>query len=155
GDDGAVAVFEGQAAGVDPRLQGDGGGEVQVRRAGELDLVLARRRGEGTPPPPARGGAAPPPPPSPVAGPGAPGRAPPPPPHPPSPAGAATGPNLPALPALKMAWTWAWLSARLYTAGSSITPWKPRSSARPMVSGRAFGTMGPSGARVATIRPLR
>src|SRR5262245_44104599 len=65
-----------------------------------------------------------------------------------------TGTRLPTQPALTMAWIWPWLSARLYTAGSSIRPWKPRRSAQPMVSGRAFGTMGPSAAWDATICPL-
>src|SRR5262245_7646060 len=68
------------------------------------------------------------------------------------------GTRLPTLPALTMAWISPWLSARLYTAGSSIRPWKPRPglvpSARPMVSGRVFGTMGPPAGRVVTTCPL-
>src|SRR5262245_9645187 len=67
----------------------------------------------------------------------------------------ATAGDLPRLPALAMDWASLALSARLYTAGSSIRPLKPKLSDRPMVSAAALASRGPAVAREATSCPLR
>src|SRR5438045_773443 len=68
----------------------------------------------------------------------------------------ATDRDLPALPALTMAWISVGLRARLYSDGSSIRPWKPLvPSDMPMVSGMVLATRGPAVARDANSAPLR